>query len=309
MRYFACAALISSGLLLSPAASAQEKLEESEPNEIVVTGTRDLDQQVSDFVGAIAPAPPRGQLARFEWGVCPAVVGLSADQKIAIEQRLRTVAKAAGIPVAEAGCAPNALVMLTGAKGPFIDALMRRRPEYFGELSTAKLRRLQSEPGRATAWQLQGQVTGRGTPMERGAGVAVNRTTDGQSRITAAARPVFEAAAVVVEMGALEGLTTIQLADYAAMRLFARTDPSRLAGSKAPTILNILDAPMGSEIPITLTKWDLEFLRGLYASPANLYAGSQRSAIGRQIKAGLAQPDEDTEGPSVAKDSAPEQPR
>ena len=32
---------------------------------------------------------------------------------------------------------------------------------------------------------------------------------------------------VDLEAGALDGLTTTQLADYAAMRLFASTDPSR----------------------------------------------------------------------------------
>jgi hypothetical protein len=34
-------------------------------------------------------------------------------------------------------------------------------------------------------------------------------------------------------------------------------------------------------VPVTLTQWDFSFLKGLYSSPGNLYAPSQRSEIGR----------------------------
>ena len=50
-----------------------------------------------------------------------------------------------------------------------------------------------------------------------------------------------------------------------------------------PTILKVLEAPMGSEVVASLTEWDLGFLRGLYSAPRNLRAGSQRSAISRQM--------------------------
>ena len=69
------------------------------------------------------------------------------------------------------------------------------------------------------------------------------------------------ASLVVIQLDALRGLTTTQLADYAAMRVFARTQPSRLQRSTAPTILNIIDTPMNAQVPLTLTQWDLGFLR------------------------------------------------
>ena len=50
-----------------------------------------------------------------------------------------------------------------------------------------------------------------------------------------------------------------------------------------------LDTPMGSAVPLTLTRWDLGFLRGLYAAPANLTAASDRSAIRRTVEAELTQ--------------------
>jgi hypothetical protein len=121
---------------------------------------------------------------------------------------------------------------------------------------------------------------------------------------------VFEAAALIVEQGALDGLSTTQLADYAAMRLFAKTDPQRLAGSSAPTIMGILDAPMGSAVPLTLTDWDLSFLRGLYASPNNLYAGAQRSTITRQITSDMQRREtEDQPAPTGTPKKAPPPPR
>jgi hypothetical protein len=67
-----------------------------------------------------------------------------------------------------------------------------------------------------------------------------------------------------VQANALSGLTTMQFADYAAMRTFARTDPRTTALPAADTILKVLDAPMGSEVAMSITAQDLNFLRGYY---------------------------------------------
>lgn len=278
-----CSLLTLASLVLSPAAAAAQSVQADE-QEIVVTGNRDTDGQVRDFVSALTPSSSRGQLGRFEQDLCPAAMGVSAAQKIAIERRLRAVAKGAGIPIGKPDCTPNAILIVTKSKGPFLQELSRTRPEYFGALSSRDLRRLVQAPGPTASWQLEYKVDARGVPIPTDSlEPHVNKMTGTGSRITAADRPVFEAAALVVEGGALDGLTTTQLADYAAMRLFARTSPERLAGSAAPTILGILDAPMGSSVPLTLTEWDLSFLRGLYATSKNAYAGSQRSAIRKQI--------------------------
>lgn len=79
-------------------------------------------------------------------------------------------------------------------------------------------------------------------------------------------RPILVAAVVVIERDAVVGMTTTQLAGYAAVRTFARTDPQKVQGLSAPTILSILDAPDDTEVPVTLTQWDLGYLRGLYAA-------------------------------------------
>lgn len=281
---------LGAALLAAPAAAQESARPGGEGPDIVVTATQ-VEEQIRDFVEALTQAPPRGQLSRFERSVCPAAIGLSAGQKEAVVSRIRRVAQAAGLEVGGPRCIPNVLLMVTSDKRAFLEALRRKHDYYFGDLSPGQVRRLVREPGPATVWQLHGppldsdgvELSQGGEASLPGAEYPVNRTTRQASRVTAAARPQFQAAAVVVEAGALDGLTTIQLADYAAMRAFARTDPARLPAHAPATILKVLDAPMGSEVPVTLTDWDLGFLRALYASSDNLYAAAQRSEMRKRM--------------------------
>ncbi|HEX8449259.1 MAG TPA: hypothetical protein VF652_06670 [Allosphingosinicella sp.] len=283
--------LAAAALGLAGAAAAQGSPQAQDGADILVTG-QDVDQQIKDFVGALTQAPPRGQLSRFESKVCPTAFGLLPGQKDAVLARLRVVARAAGLGVGKPNCIPNVLLIVTPDKRAFIEALDRKYDFYFGEMSNREVRRLARAPGPAAVWQVQGppvaagggEVSQSGDPSVPGAAYPVNRTTRRPSRIDAAARPQFQAAAVVIEQGALDGLTTIQLADYAAMRAFAKTDPADLPASSPATILKVLEAPMGSEVPLTLTKWDLSFLKGLYAATDNLYAASQRTEIKERIQ-------------------------
>jgi hypothetical protein len=108
------------------------------------------------------------------------------------------------------------------------------------------------------------------------------------SRISTTTRPNFTAAIVVVDNDALAGLTVAQLADYAAMRAYAQIDPARVAKSATPTILSVIDAPIGSSVPITLTEWDLAYLKALYGSSGNRLASQQAHEMKRQMAQELA---------------------
>ena len=278
--------------LAAPAAAQPPS--EPQSSEILVTGSRDVEAQIESFVGALTPAPPRGQLSRFERSVCPTAIGLSEGQRDAVVERMRRIAEAAGIAVGGPRCTPNVLLVVTQDKRAFLEGLLRHHRYYFGELSMRRVRALIDAPGPAVAWHVDGppvDARGRDFQSDRSSGLLVSRSTASPSRITAGARPQFAAAMVVVEGGALAGLSTTQLADYAAMRAFARTEPERLGATPAPTILTVLEAPMGSEVPLTMTRWDLGFLRGLYGSQENLYAASERSAIRRSIETELAAPE------------------
>lgn len=232
--------------------------------EIVVTGEA-LERRVRDFVGALTKVPPRGQLGRFEWAACPMAIGLSDSHKATVVTRMREVAKAVDMPLGGKGCTPNILVAVTRDKRAFIQTLSRNVPALFTDMTNNERRRILNEP-RASAWHVQGPpLDADGHPLKliriedplTGVALAgaayMGQSTRPGSRIDAPSRLHFKAAVVVVEADALDGLTTTQLADYAAMRTFAKTDPARLPPSPPPTILNVLDVPMGGAVPITLT--------------------------------------------------------
>lgn len=266
--------LLAAALVAVPAAAQGDA-------PIVVTG---IEKQIESFVGALTQASPRGQIARFEKAVCPGAFGVPDAQRAAVNERIRTVATGVGLKAAKANCKPNLVVMVTPDKAAFLKALGKKRYYMFGNRSPAEVRRILAQPGPATAWQIQEMVNGDGRPIFNEAGTPINRSTRAESRITPPARPAFMAAIVVVESKAIEGLSTTQLADYAAMRALARIDPARIDASAPSTILRVLDAAADSEVPVTLTPWDFSFLKGLYSSPHNLYAPSQRSEIGRVME-------------------------
>lgn len=285
--------LLVAALLAPAAAYAQD----SEPA-IVVTGQRTSEEDIKDFVDAMVP-PPRGglaQLSRFEWAICPRAAGMQPEQKAAVERRIRTISRAAGIDVAGENCTPNLMVVVTGDKLAFLAALEKRRPEYFESITRQQRREMTDPANPVAAWHVDGRpLTAEGTeiPYDSGAGYYVNRTTRPPSRIGFAARPQFAAAIVVIDSDALDGLTTTQLADYAAMRTLVASDPARLGKSTAPTILRIIDAPMGAEIPITMTSWDLGVLKSFYASNPTVTAAAQRSDVRRRLGNALDGPKED----------------
>ena len=269
-------ALLALTLLAAPAAAQDDAP--------VVIGQRDIEQQIESFVGALTPASPRGQIARFETTVCPGAFGMADAERSAVQDRVRAVAKGVGLDVAAADCKPNLVVIVTADKAAFLKALGKDHGYMFGARTPTQVRKILAQPGPATAWQIQTMVNADGRAIINEGDMPINRTTRNPSRITAAARPAFMAAVIVVEGKALEGLSTTQLADYAAMRALARIEPARIDAGAPATILRILDAAPDSEVPVTLTQWDFRFLKGLYSSPNNLYAPSQRTEIGRVME-------------------------
>lgn len=260
-----------------------------ESEEIVVEGARNREKQIDDFVGALTEAPVTGQISRFDWAVCPAVAGLSDAQGAAVVERMRRVAQAAGIKTAPADCKPNALLIVARSKRAMIAGLREQHPAYFTGMTDSRVDRLIRDPAPAAAWHVEGRLSrdGRVLSWDGERDHYILEATDAPSRISPASRPHFLASVLVVELDALKGLTVTQVADYAAMRTFARTDPARVESSGAPTILTILEAPMGSAVPITMTAWDMGFLKALYDSTGNRYAAQQRREMQRQLRKAL----------------------
>jgi hypothetical protein len=260
---------------------------------IVVTGQKDSHQAIANFVRSLTPVDSNGQMSRFEHSVCPIVYGLAAPQARAVEDRIRLVAKNIGITVGGRGCVPNLLLAVTQDKRVFLEALRHDRGDYFGEMPTRQIRAMERSPEPAAVWQIAGppvSADGRELYWDSQFNTWRNSTIEGSSRIKVAVRPQFDAAMVVVERRALAGLTTTQLADYAVIRALTGADPAKLGTSGAPTILHVLQVPVGGEAPITMTTWDYAFLRGFYDARRNLSTSRQRSAIGETIEQQAVQP-------------------
>ena len=278
--------LAASVVLPASAQQAPPPGAESSPDAIVVQGIRDQKKEIGKFVDALTPAPVLGQLSRFDWAVCPAAVGLGEAHNQAIAKRMRAVAKAAAMPVAGDDCRPNALLIVAPDKAELIDQLRSKYPAYFERVSEHDIKQLKRGPSPAAAWQVKGLLDADGVevPYDSVNDYYVVERTDISSRLKTTTRPHFIASIVVVELSAINGLTATQLADYAAMRAFAATDPARVKSKEAQTILAALEAPMNSPVPLTLTEWDLAFLKGLYASDPERTATSQRNEMKQIVR-------------------------
>jgi hypothetical protein len=280
--------LAASATLPAHAQQAQPPGAEQTSDAIIVQGVRDQRKEIGRFVDALTGGSKQAQLSRFDEGVCPATIGLGDAQNVAVARRMLDVARAAAIPAAKPGCRPNVLLMVVPDKADLIGQLQRKYPAYFEGMERAEVKRMRRDPSPAAAWHVERRVDADGVEVEhdRTTDQYIVERTDSPSRLSTASRPQFIASIVVVERRSLGGLTVNQLADYAAMRAFAKTDPGRL-NRGAPSILAALEAPMDSPVPLTLTEWDLAFLKSLYASDGNKSAASQRGEMKQIVRRNL----------------------
>lgn len=283
--------VVQSLLLLSVAASsgalAADLKEPSPADEIVVEGKRVDAREIDRFVGALTPAPIGGQIGRFELEVCPAAIGLEPQQNQAIAARIRTVAAAVGAKVGKANCRTNLLVVASWQPQALIKAWRKKYPEYFRHLDQPV--HLADPDGPAIAWHVEGRRTADGIDADivfnPQCGCRYYRSaTTTASRLKSVTRPHFLMGVLVLDKQRLGGLTATQVADYATMRLLARTRSDRLAASAAPTIMSVIEAEPGTMVPVTLTSWDFSFLKALYGSSENRFANQQRGEMQRMMR-------------------------
>jgi len=269
-------------------ALAQNGQSGNEQSPIVVEGRRNRDTEIRELVATLPPSWVGGHISRFEHSACPAVLGLPPAMRTLVVERMRAVARAGGVPVGNPGCQPNVVVMVTSDKRQLIELLGRRFPNYLGNLSNGEAARVARSPELAALWHLNGLVDADGRQFgSPGDDVIMVRATHA-SRLIDTAHMEFIGSVLIVESRALVGLSTTQFADYAAMRTLTGADPARLPDRSLSTILTLLDAPMGSQVPVTLTSWDLAFLESIYTSDPNRFAPGQRGEIRARMGRRLA---------------------
>ena len=283
-------------LLYAPASAAAPK---STDDEILVVSDQDADRVRREFVKAMALPSAYDQLGRFEDPVCPVVLGFKAPYGTVVADRMRRVADAAGIKVARDGCKPNVYLFVVRDKASLVRGLSRSASSVFGyrdDPAYAERAVLASASAPSVAWQVlqyrasDGSVAYR-ERLRSNSRDSVLKLTTTASRIVSPLRVEFGASVMVIEAKSLLGADLRQLSDFAAMQLYAHTEPQMASEQKAPTILTLLDdATTGRPAPLSITQWDLAYLKALY-SFSNMYrANVHYGELSNRMKRSMEEP-------------------
>lgn len=249
--------------------------------EIVVTGRAPpTAREARSFTRSIS-SRVEGQLARLGVPACPRAIGFPAPIALEIENRIRLVATHAGIPVAKTGCRGNLVVIGVDDGAGLVRALDKTRSPLLFGLPSAEVAQLRDLTAPARAWSLVELQNEDGVPGLTPVGALwANLEVRRASYLAPPTQQSIQFAVVVVEWPALLGKTTIQIADYVAMRTFARTR-APMGSDRIGTILSLFEPDHVA--PPSLTRTDLAYLRALYAGTGPKHARQQLREIARDM--------------------------
>ena len=272
-------------------AAAQSGPDAGDP--IVVTGSRERAEAIRAYVEAVT-VETDDQLAKFAAPVCPASFGLPAGHNEVITARLRQIADAVGTGAAGAGCRPNVVVVVAERGGDFVQRLRDARPDLFAALELPDIRRVMRAEGPVRAWQVVEPRGADGRPMAwvsflqmgGGAQIYIGRarhlTGVGPSLTQMPTRQDLALSFIVFDLEAIEGLTLLQIADYAAARALARTEAAPMSSRRS--ILSLFEIRFGGVAPPgELTDWDAAYLRALYRTTNSVRGAQQRANMARTM--------------------------
>ena len=267
---------------------------------IIVEGEKPQSEQaLTDLARDIAGNPrPRRPLARFEQPLCLMVAAADADLARAVAERIIENARAARVPVRGNGCKPNALLTFSeDAQAQLRDVRASGR-RLFAGLSAREIDAALGARDPVYVFQASKQSSNTGEPIVHSPEAFGSGGIPGpQNKIWSAGRLKRDiredmlAALVVVDNAAVAGLTPVQIADYASLRLLAPTGEVDVAeaGVDAPRTIMTLFAATESA-PQGMTRFDRAYLRALYRLPAGSFASEVlRAAV---VEAARGGPDE-----------------
>lgn len=291
-------ALASPGNALQAPARIQDfvSMRPAAPEEIVVSGRRigtqqQVEQQARD-ISLIDGSPLHEPLGRFRTGVCPGIIGLPREMAELVVDRIRYNAERIGADLAPPQeCAANMIIAFVRDGRSEVAALMKGKHYLFNQLTKDEGDALLAEEGPVRAWH-NVVVRSRFGDEIRGEAVAAHRNltapptlyvANSHSHIFLSHRRDIESAVVVIDVGAIDGLSINQIGDYVTMRGFARTRPAS-AEAANDTVLSLFEAD--AKQVAGLTPFDLAYLKTLYRSYDGARALTTLAATGRAIRRG-----------------------
>lgn len=274
------------GMALAMPLQAQDA-EPAETPEIVVTGEADYGwTEVTRQARAISRETDvrHTPLARFEDRICPGVIGLTTEAAEMMVYRLRQIAETLDIRQLEPGaCTPNIVVAFTDDGRADLAALQSKHKLLSEVLSVSEQRELLEEPGPVRVFSIVETRMLNGMPVPRRRNLAqipVGWMHAGHSKIYTATRQDIVAVTVLFDREAVRGMTLWQLADYAAMRVYARTREPK--NHDVDSILSLFAAD--DIAPAGLTAFDLAYLESLYSGIPNLPGVTKIAGVDEKLR-------------------------
>ena len=284
--------VLTAALLLAASLSAAPLLAQNQPTSadaatedstIVVTGGAFPDpKRIRALSHAITPHGGYAEpLARFTDPVCFVAAGLPHDLLIKISNRLAIDAHTAGMPLGGANCRPNVAVLFVDDSASELKNVRAHYPNLFGNLEPADIREIVREPGPVHTWWVTQTASSDGDlPFASpSGGAAPMLTVRSSSFIVLPIRTDVRFAVLVIDRRALLGLSSDQIADYAALRTLSGARPPAIEDGN--TILTLFQP--GATPPAEMTSFDRSYLKALYSGRGNEPATRKVSQMARAV--------------------------
>lgn len=285
-------------LLASAPQAAEPPPSPDRPADAEVTITATPGDAIRAFVDALGEETKKGKLARWDRTLCPAVIGLPQKYGTYIADRIGQTIVDVGLSVDPGPCRPDVLILIT----PQPDEAAARLVKEQAVAMALRPRQNRNATGGGSQSQedfvnsdaaVRWWHAAETVPAD-GSGYAADGKTFNAysaSRLKSNLAERFTQVIIVVDGRQLRGVTYDQLAAYLSMVALAQL-PSGVSPEGRDSILRLFEAVQAGETaPDGLTKWDLAYLKALYASPADARDGqAQRASIVRDVERAATDP-------------------
>lgn len=282
------------GICCLPFLAAQSAPETPpQPNEIVVTGTRESDDErrrkIDAHVRALGVANSQRSVARWIDPICPKVIGLSPEHALSVEMQMRATAESLKIETATSPCKSNIVVTFVSGGAAVARLIAKRGHRQFQEVPLPKRNVLLSSNAPIRWWHLTElrskdgdrpvsftppsvQIEGGGS-LPSGSDTTVLSHYNSSIISTKTVRAI-RSAVVIVDVDHAKGTALKSVTDYATLVSLAEIE---FDGEAPPQ--SILALFNKNERAGQLTDWDRSFLTELYRLPLDRLAKQQRQRL------------------------------
>lgn len=293
--------ILLAGLLALALPAAAQPASPAVENVIVTAPRLRPEEALNRFVLAhAAPSPVLGKIARWNSGICPITLGLSAKFNQYISQRIVRFAMMAGAPLdRDEPCNPNVMVLATDQPQALLDFVRTKRPGLLGFHYKSKAVQVATMTLPVQAWYSTATQDFYGflyadipaldiTKQMDGAGmIPGGRYVSGfrnQGNEGGGLKSQFTTAIIVVDKTKIQGMEIGALSDYIAMLALSQGH-SYAECQDVPTITNLMAPGCAAELkPAAVTDIDATYLRGLYWMDAGGSFLLERGSIAYQMK-------------------------